>query len=89
MFSISLSQEPINISLVDDVYCFNFSDETITTIPYFESLPIFASNQAAIANGYLGKVYRTTDNKVLVGVGNPTPFILNLSKAISCFRRFF
>jgi hypothetical protein len=85
--SFTILQEPVNFTILGDVTFCNFETGETTALSYFESLPVFASNQDAIANGYLGKVYRI-DNKVLVGI-NQSPFTLNLSKAWSYFRRLF
>lgn len=88
MLEFTILQEPVNFTILGDVTDYNFETGETTTLSYFDSLPVFASNQSAIANGYLGKVYKTPDNKVLVGI-NQTPFTLNLSKAWSYFRRLF
>jgi hypothetical protein len=86
--SFTILQEPISFTILSDVTYCNFETGEITTLSYFDSLPIFTSNQVAIAGGYLGMVYKTPENKVLVGI-NQTPFTLNLSKAWSYFRRIF
>lgn len=90
MLEFTILQEPIDFTILDDVTYFNFETGEITKLSYFESLPIFASNQEAIANGYLGKVYRI-DNQVLVGVeqGFFANITTNLSQVGSFFRGLF